>query len=308
MGFIAFLVFVVVQIVFIPFAIIGVIMVTYNQLLVSRRLGVSSTALSAMGQRWIMHAFGIRKDPATVALYRALPVGSEMGVWFLLFPSILRHRLHPTITEEGKETLTNAIMARTLHIDKLIKNSKDAVEQAVVMGAGYDTRCYGDLKKNNLKCFELDQEKIQDLKKKSLAMAGIDASHVTFVGVNFAAEKWYEKLERAGFDPKKKTLFLLEGVTLYLSEDDVRKTIREIKDHAAPGSVLVADFGSNRLLKLRGVKATKEKFTFGLDLSTEREKVLRTFIESEHVKPGSVYFIGHKTKPGTLLAVAEIVL
>lgn len=308
MSFIALIVFIIVQILFIPLAIIGGILTSFNQLLVSKRLGVSGTAISAIGQRWLMHIYGMRKDPATAKLYRALPNGSEIGLWLLLFPGFLQYKIHPSFAEEGKEILMNAVQARTFHIDKLINESKDKVEQFVVMGAGYDTRCYGDLKRNNLKFFELDQEKTQKLKIECLKKAGIDASHVTFVEMDFSTEKWYEKLAKAGYDPGKKTLFLWEGVTLYLSEADVRKTIKEIKEHAASGSILIADFASNRLTALQGVKATNENFNFGLDLSINPEKVLKTFIESEKVNLGDYYFIGHKTKKGAVMAVAEIIL
>ena len=305
---IALIVFIIVQILFIPLAIIGGILTSFKQLVVSKRLGVSGTAISAIAQRWLMNFYGMRKDPATAKLYRALPNASEIGLWLVLFPGFLQYKIHPAFPEEGKESLTNAVQARTFHIDKLIKESKDKVEQFVVMGAGYDTRCYGDLKQNNLQFFELDQEKTQKLKLKCLKKAGIDASHVTFVDVDFSTEKWYEKLEKAGFNPGKKSLFLWEGVTLYLSENDVRKTIKEIKAHAASGSILIADWCSKRLTALQGVKATNEDFNFGLDFSVNPEKVLKTFIESEKVNLGDYYFIGHKTKKGAVMAVAEVVL
>ena len=308
MEFIALIVFIIVQILFIPLAIIGGILTSFKQLVVSKRLGVSGTAISAIAQRWLMNFYGMRKDPATAKLYRALPNASEIGLWLVLFPGFLQYKIHPAFPEKGKESLTNAVQARTFHIDKLIKESKDKVEQFVVMGAGYDTRCYGDLKQNNLKFFELDQEKTQKLKLKCLKKAGIDASHVTFVDVDFSTEKWYEKLEKAGFNPGKKSLFLWEGVTLYLSENDVRKTIKEIKAHAASGSILIADWCSKRLTALQGVKATNEDFNFGLDFSVNPEKVLKTFIESEKVNLGDYYFIGHKTKKGAVMAVAEVVL
>lgn len=103
-------------------------------------------------------------------------------------------------------------------------------------------------------------------------------------------------------------IFLWEGVTLYLSENDVRKTIKEIKEHAASGSILIADFCSKRLLAFQGIKATNEKFSFGLDFSVNPEKVLKTFIASEKVNLGAFYLIGHKTKKGAYLVVAEIIL
>lgn len=308
MRFIALMIFIVVQIIFIPLAIIGEILVSFKQLVVSKRLGVSATAISAIAQRWLMNFYGMRKDPATAKLYRALPNASEIGLWLVLFPGFLRYKIHPSFPEGGKESLTNAVQARTFYIDRLINKSKSEVEQFVVMGAGFDTRCYGDLKQNNLKFFELDQEKTQKLKMKCLKKAGIDVSHVTFVEVDFSTEKWYEELEKAGYDPSKKSLFLWEGVTLYLSENDVRKTIKEIKEHSASDSILIVDFSSKRLTALQGVKITNENFNFGLDLSVNPDEILKTFIESEGVKLGDYYFIGHKTKKGAIMVVAEIIL
>ena len=56
-------------------------------------------------------------------------------------------------------------------------------------------------------------------------------------------------IARTLYDPGRKTVFLWEGVTLYLGEDDVRKTLRGVREHAAPGSVLVADVYGERMFR-----------------------------------------------------------
>lgn len=314
MEFIALLVFIIVQIVFIPLAIIALILLTITQVFVSKKLGVSGTAIDPIAGRWIMDVFGMRKDTASVKLYRVLPNGSVPGLWLLLFPSYLRYKIsgknkgYPSIQEEGKESIVNVAITRTIHFDKLIDKSKDKVEQFVVMGAGYDTRCYGDLKNKNLIFFELDHAKTQKLKIECLKKAGIETSHVTFVPVDFSTEKWYEQLKNAGYDPVKKSIFLWEGVTSYLSESDVRKTLKEIKEHTVAGSILVADLYAQRMLALKGLKATNELFNFGLDFSSDNENVLKSFLVSENVKLGDFYFMGHKTKKGAYGVVAEIIV
>jgi len=306
MKIISLVIFIVVQIVFIPLFVVGAILAAINQLAVSKKLGVSGTAISAIAARWLLDAYGRRKDPEAVKLYRALPNGSEPGLWMLLFPGILRYRIYPVWEEEGKESIGNVAVARTILFDRLIDKSKDKAGQFVVMGAGYDTRCYGGLRNSDMKFFELDQAKTQGLKIKSLKKAGIDASHVVFVDVDFSSEKWYEKLEKAGYDPGKRSIFLWEGVTIYLSESDIRNTIKEIQGHSAKGSVLLADFYAERLTALRGVKATNENFGFGLDFFVDRENVLRAFLKSANVDLGDHYFIGHKTPKGAYGVVAEI--
>ena len=314
MDFIAFIVFAVLQIIFIPLAVIGLILLTVTQLFVSRALGVSSTAISVIGNRWYMHVFGIRKDVASMKLYRALPNGCEIGLWMVYFPSYVRYKISgknrgfAAIKEEGAESFGSLAITRSLHFDRLIGKLKDQAEQFVVMGAGLDTRCYGELAGSALKLFELDQPSTQKMKIDCLKKAGIDASHVAFAAVDFTTDHWYEKLEQAGYDPRKKTLFLWEGVTPYLAESDIRKTLKEVKAHAAPCSILLADFYDQRLLALKGVKTTSESFKFGLDFSADRERVLNEFLADENLQSGECHFMGHKTKQGAFGVVAEIIV
>ena len=70
----------------------------------------------------------------------------------------------------------------------------------------------------------MDHPRVQELKRSNLGEAGIDASRVTFVSVDFGRDDAFEKLAASGYNPGRKTAFLWEGVTLYLGEDDVRKT------------------------------------------------------------------------------------
>ncbi len=314
MDFIAALIYITVQIAFIPLMVIGLIMVSIKQLYVSKRLGVSGMAIAPVGNRWLMDVFGIRKDRATVKLYRALPNGCVSGLWMLYFPSYLRYKIsgknkgYVSMKEEGKEDLTGIPINRTIYFDDFINKSKNKAEQFVVMGAGYDTRCYGNLKRKGLRFFELDQPDTQRLKIKCLKKAGIDISHVTFAEVNFSTDKWYEKLENAGYDPDKKSIFLWEGVTLYLTEEAVRKTLEEIREHAAAGSVILVDFYAKRLLSLKGVSATREGFHFALDFFDDRERILEEFIKSENLSLGGFKFMGQKTKKGAIGVVAEVLI
>lgn len=312
MQYISFIVFVVVQILFLPLLIIGLILLSFKQLTVSRKLGVSATALSALGARVTAHYIGTRKDELARKLYAALPNVSTVGFWLYFCPTYIRYKIYPAKLTAGKETLTalvNSIAAsRSVYFDRIIEQNKNNVEQFVIMGAGYDTRSYCDLKRSNLKFFELEQPNTQKVKIESLKKANIDYSHVTFVEVDFSREKWYEKLEKSGYDPTKKTLFLWEGVTLYLQESDVRSTMKEIREHSVAGSILAVDFYAARFAVLKGVKATNEMFHFLLDFSSDQESVLRSFVASENLILGDFYFMGHASDKGVLGVVTEIKL
>ena len=97
----------------------------------------------------------------------------------------------------------------------------------------------------------------------------------------------------------KKTLFLWEGVTLYLAEEDVRRTLRDVHEHAAPGSVVVADFYAERFIRIgsgslakKTLAYTDETLGFGLPFATDYEQNLQRFVSSEGLTVGETVFMG----------------
>jgi len=280
---------------------------------------VSQTGIEVLGGRWTMHIFGMREDEATMRLARVLPNFSGLGMWCVLFPSWVHARLvgkpmgYPRVTAPGSEDMRDLVTARTAFIDALMEKSLGDVEQVVLMGAGYDTRAYGEFRRQGLTFFELDQQATQQLKIKALADAGIDTGDTRFVSVDFQEDDAFEKLAASGYDHSKRTLFLWEGVTLYLGEEDVRRALRDMKKYSAPGSVIVADIYSARLIALGKKKAlrktldyTDEGFGFGIPFESDREDRLKNFIASEGLTVDSASFLGTIGKHGPFMVVADI--
>ena len=315
-------VYVVLQVLCLPLLIVGVVLASYRQLVVSKRLGLSQTAIEVIQARWIMDRFGIRPDPGTVRLTNVLPNASPVGLWLIFFPLWVKYRicgdlfLYPTVPAIGYEGLANFLIARTLYIDRLIGPTVTHVEQVVVLGAGYDMRCYGELKREGLSCFEVDQPTVQQHKRANLKQAGINTSHVTFVEVDFRQEEVFSKLCANGYDTGKRTLFLWEGVTLYLSEDDVRKTLRGIRAHAPSGSMLLADFYDleKMLARMRqrkevvnkAMKYTGEELGFSLSFGDDCDQALNRFLNSEDLTTGDTYFLGRASNQGSFVVVSEV--
>jgi methyltransferase (TIGR00027 family) len=54
--------------------------------------------------------------------------------------------------------------------------------------------------------------------------------HVTFAGIDFDRQVLSDVLEAAGFKKGRKTLFLWEGVTQYLTEESVKQTLKFVSD------------------------------------------------------------------------------
>ena len=62
--------------------------------------------------------------------------------------------------------------------------------------------------------------------------------HVIYVPVDFEKQSLDTELKKAGYDLKSKTLFILEGVTQYISKEANDNTMKYVAQ-AAPGSNIV---------------------------------------------------------------------
>ncbi len=313
------LLFIVLQIAFLPLTVIGICVVGYKQIAVSKKLGISQTAIEIINGRWTMHLFGLREDYPTEDLLSVLPNSSKTWLWITLYPLWLVYKLtgrtflYPRIPEQGNEAIADMVPVRTLYFDDIITRHIKDVDQFVVMGAGYDARAYGAFRRDDLEIFELDQREVQSHKLAMLKKAQIDHSHVKFVEVDFSTENAFDKLKAAGYDATLKTLFLWEGVSLYLTESDVRKMFSDFKLNSVEGSILLADFYGHRMLNLtknvavkKSLEYTDEGFGFGLPFDSNHEQALSKFINSESLNLEQACFLGQAHKQGPYMVVAEI--
>ncbi|GJF16587.1 hypothetical protein NGTWS0302_16100 [Mycolicibacterium cyprinidarum] len=321
MKLIAYLVYLPIQIIWLPLSLLGGALVAYKQLAISKRLGVSGTAVEVVNGRWTMDVFGLRRDPAARKLAAKIPNNSTFGLWLALFPLWLARQIagepiiYPTLPTPDAAGIANLIPSRTVEFDSLIGANAEYAGQFVVLGAGLDTRAYGPLQDCALALFELDQEANQAHKRKYVATCGIDTTKVEFITVDFADPLWIRALTSSRYDSARKTIFLWEGVTLYLSEQAVNDTLSALKVNAAPGSVVIADFYSTRFVGIgkskQGSKLldiTGEGMGFGLDFSNDAEGHLRRFVEAQGLTLGRHQFLGANNKNGPFSVIAELIV
>jgi methyltransferase (TIGR00027 family) len=171
---------------------------------------------------------------------------------------------------------TSAV-ARTRFIDdRLSKAISTGTKQIVILGAGFDARPYRLLICHDCAVFEVDYPATQARKRRLLeASLGVVPVNVRFVPVDFDHERVDERLPAAGYDARKRTMVLWEGVTNYLTAHAVDATLRWVSQ-AEPSSQILftyvhqdvldnpgAFFGTTRLFKR--LEAAGERWTFGLD-------------------------------------------
>ena len=176
----------------------------------------------------------------------------------------------------NRATLARAVHVRTRHIDSVLEESlRTGTSQVVNLGAGLDSRAYrlGGVVRG-VRVFELDLPPTQEYKKNRVReVLGSLPGHVTYVPIDFTKQDLAMVLDAAGYDRKVKTLFIWEGVTMYIPEAAIDATLRTVARIAAPGSRIVFDYFLESALRaptpsLREttgrVAAVGEPFVFGM--------------------------------------------
>lgn len=137
------------------------------------------------------------------------------------------------------------LTARTRHLDRVFEDAiAKGIEQIVLLGAGYDSRCYRFAQAlGAVPMFEVDAPTTQAAKRRYLDLAEIDVpAQVTFVPINFNDERLEDVLAEAGYAADKRTLFIWEGVTYYISAEAVTNTLNFIRSQSAQGSIVAFDY------------------------------------------------------------------
>jgi len=160
------------------------------------------------------------------------------------------------------------VISRTKYFDRVFTQAvKEHVGQIAFLGAGFDSRPYRfrDLLENT-KIFEVDTRATQEYKKTLLAEKGVSFKNVEYVCHNFEDGSLFDLLEKHGYKPVEKTLFLWEGVTFYLTKEAVLNMLAGVRHHSAARSTICFDFQtmkSTEELIQTGLK--EESIKFGID-------------------------------------------
>jgi methyltransferase (TIGR00027 family) len=211
------------------------------------------------------------RGPDTLAEVILPPIPRFMLDFAPLRKFLMRQMFPPGIYEY--------VCARTKVIDVVFLEALEArFTQIVLLGAGFDTRALRFAEHNHgTKIFELDVSttqvpKLEIFRKKRLNVP----PELVFTSIDFNREDIFDVLTRAGYQDRQKTLFLWEGVCMYLSPKVVDGTLTFIQKHAAPGSQIVFDYiyasvlrQENRYYGEQGIFNTVakagESWTFGLE-------------------------------------------
>ncbi|CAN1835794.1 Putative S-adenosyl-L-methionine-dependent methyltransferase Mvan_0910 [Linum perenne] len=168
----------------------------------------------------------------------------------------LHEKIKNDLLNNARETSGVILAVRTLWFDSRIEAALTPFHgeaQVVLLGAGMDTRAYrlSSLKESDV--FEVDFSDVLEVKTTLLEAATksmnehqpprLTAKSLNRVAADIRNNDWVEKLQRSGFEPEKKTVWVLEGILYYLSHSHALQVLNTIADKCSLAhTVLLADF------------------------------------------------------------------
>lgn len=142
------------------------------------------------------------------------------------------------VTEKDLPGIWGGMMCRKRYIDEKLMDSLGQIDAVVNLGAGFDTRAYRFPTLSDKPVWELDQpENIKSKQARILDVFGAVPSNIRLVPIDFDHENLSTVLASHGYSLDKRTFFIWEAVTQYLTEKGIRTTF-DFLSKAARGSRL----------------------------------------------------------------------
>lgn len=303
-------VFYILSILLFPITLIGYLIWIGKGILMGNTSGVSRTAQGPLFARWLQHNLGTRRDEPANRLMTILPNVPPLGLHLVAGPLLFAHRVSGYVPRafrypfEGDIPMQYEASARQTFFDTVVNSYLTNIKQLVILGAGFDTRAFTLPKGTSTRSFEVDAPKTQAVKRIMLDKAGIDSAGVMFIAADFEKDDWLMRLVDAGFDIGKPTLFLWEGVIMYLDKEAVEATLRKIAG-TARGSIVAFDYFTTEPIESRALywryaramtRAAGEPLKFGIDSTPPVRKRLAELLRSCGLSLSEYRTLGKETE------------
>ena len=139
--------------------------------------------------------------------------------------------------------LSYGVPLRTAAIDDAITSEVSrGAQQLVLLGAGLDARAYRMPALADVEVFELDHPDTQEYKRDRVRGLSPLSRAVHFCSIDFERQTLAEALAPSGFEPSRKSIWVWEGVTMYLTHEAIDATLAAVSELAAPGSRLALTY------------------------------------------------------------------
>ncbi|MDB4977660.1 MAG: O-Methyltransferase [Myxococcaceae bacterium] len=183
------------------------------------------------------------RDPyAEAMLPRAvLPLLRRAGKTTLVADALRRFSLGLTDHVALRTALIDAAIDHAV-ADHLEQTTRAPVAQVVLLGAGFDTRAHRMAALSQAVVFEVDHPATQKVKQKKARALPVLARELRYAACDFHRTRIEDALATAGYDPHQRSVWIWEGVTMYLPATAVIDSLQTIASLSATDSMVIATY------------------------------------------------------------------
>lgn len=168
------------------------------------------------------------------------------------------------------KTMRSGVIARTIVLDKMVDEYLDKHKNTIVINiaCGLDTRCYR-MKGKYIRWYNLDLPETMNIRKQFLPETG----PIYQIAKSAMDESYRDDIQYHG----ENILVIIEGLTMYLSENDIKKmfSIIDFKNSTVMVEVMLPFVVKH--IKEKSIEGSHAKFTWGIKNGKELEKLTPSF-------------------------------
>jgi methyltransferase (TIGR00027 family) len=171
------------------------------------------------------------------------------------------------------------VAVRTRFFDDFLQDVASIANQIVILASGMDTRAYRLPWSSETKIYELDQAQVLETKMAILSDAIPSCQH--YVIPADLTQSWSHLLLEQGYQPDLPSVWLVEGLLMYLIESEVHQLLQIITGLTAADSYLGLD-----LVNVKSIEYEPYKGYFRSGFDCPEELLAQYGWASEVVQPG----------------------
>ena len=168
--------------------------------------------------------------------------------------------------------MTYGVIARTIVLDRMVKQylEKHANTVVINIACGLDTRCYR-MKGKCLRWYNVDLPETMKIRSRYLAETG----PVYQIAKSAMDDSYIDDIDYHG----ENVLIIIEGLTMYLCEKDIRKMFSIIEKLFKKVTVMVETMSPFvvKHVKEKSIEGSNAKFTWGVKNGNELQRIIPTF-------------------------------
>ena len=160
-------------------------------------------------------------------------------------------RLVERFPNQGSNPMVEVLERRTRWFDAVtLQCIADEIGQVVLVASGYDCRALR-FRTPGVRFIELDHPDTQADKRRILNEMGVDVTDISYAAADFIIDDVGAALAGAGHDANVETLFLVEGLLIYLPEEVIVSLLTALRARATPASRMAVSISRGQSAEIR---------------------------------------------------------